>query len=351
MKPNIKNLLTFKKILIVVILLVIAFFLYNRFKPVVIEIDSQTVQRSDVTLDITSDGKITSGTVISASFEITGSIVYQPFKVGDKITKGTRLASIDGRSYRLAYDRALKDFNLQFSQLNEFDLTQKDKPVSDQSNLDRKQVDIPLQKTVSLVEDARNNLSKTSIYSPISGVVTSVNKKTGETIAATQTVLTIQTNDMPEFTAEIDDVDIVKVKLGQNVEIILDADPETKLIGSITEIAPSKTKNANGIDVYLLKIKFSNGNGNNAVFLDQNGQAVIILKRQSNTLNIPNSAIITENGQKYVYLIRNSRALKTVISTGLEADFDTEITTGLTQGDLVSLSTNNLKDASRVKIK
>lgn len=349
MKPNIKNLLTFKKILILVIVIAVGFFLYNRFKPKVVEIDTQKVQKSDVTLDVTADGKITSGTVINASFEVGGTIVYQPFKVGDKITKGARLASIDSRSYRLAYDRALKDFNLQFSQLNEFDLTQKDKPVTDQSNLDRKQVDIPLQKTVSLVEDARNSLAKTSIYSPISGVVTSVAKRTGETVASTQTVLTIQSGEMPEFTAEIDDVDIVKLKSGQNVEIILDAYPDTKLTGTITDIAPSKTKNANGIDVYLIKIKFSSWD--KTVFLDQNGQAIIILKRENNVVNVPNSAILSENGQKYVYLIRNSRTVKTAISTGLEADFDTEVTSGISEGDLVSLSTNNLKDSTRVKAK
>lgn len=349
MKFRIKKFITVKKILAAALIIAVGFFAYSKFKPKVIEIDSQKVAKSDVTLEVSTDGKITSGSTYTASFELGGTIVYQPFKVGDKISKGTRVASIDARSYRLAYDRALKDFNLQFSQLDEYDLSQKDKPVSDQSNLDRKQVDIPLQKSVSLFEDARNTLSKTSIYSPISGIVTSVNKKPGETIAATQPVITVQASNVPEFTGEIDDVDIVKVKIGQKVEIILDAYPDDKFNGIVSEIAPSKTKNDNGIDVYLVKIQFSNSD--KIIYLDQNGQASIILNRQADVLNVPNSAIIEENNQKYVYVIRDSKAVKTAVTLGLVADFDSEIVSGLSEEDEISTSTNTLKDSIRVKTK
>ncbi len=346
---QLKKLITIKKILALILILGVGFVAYNKFKPTVVQIDTQKVTKTDVTLEVSSDGKITSGSSYTASFELGGIIVYQPFKVGDKIKKGTRIASVDSRSYKLAYDRALKDFNLQFSQLNEFDLTQKDKPSSDQSSLDRKQVDIPLQKTVSLVEDSRIALAKTSIYSPISGIVTNVSKKTGETIAATQTVLTVQAGDMPEFTGEIDDVDIVKILAGQTAEITIDAYPDTKLLGKVTEIAPSKTKNENGIEVYLVKMQFNNDG--KTIYLDQNGQGSIILNRKQNVLSVPNSSIFEENGQKFVYVIKKSKAVKTPVTVGLEADFDSEVTSGLTEGDEVSTSTNSLKDSIRVKTK
>ena len=345
---KLKKLITIKKIFALILVLIIAFFAYNKFKPTVVEIDTQKVAKADVTLEVSSDGKITSGSSYAASFELGGTIVYQPFKVGDKIKKGTRIASVDSRSYKLAYDRALKDFNLQFSQLNEYDLTQKDKPNTNQSSLDRTQVDIPLQKNVSLVEDARNLLAKTGIYSPISGIVTAINKRVGETTAATQTVLTVQASESPEFTGEIDDVDIVKVKVGQNVEVILDAYPDSKLSGNITDIAPSKTKNSNNIDVYLVKIRFDNSG--KVTYLDQNGQGSIILDRKSDVLSVTNSAIFSENDQKYVYLVKNGRAVKTPVNTGLEADFDSEITSGVNEGDIVSTTNQNLSDYARVKI-
>jgi len=342
------KLLTFKKILILIVVIVVGFFAYNSLKPKVTEIDAEKVKISDVTQEITADGKVSAGTSFTASFELTGKITYQPFKAGDKITKGTRLASIDSSIYRNAYDRALKDFNLSYSLLNEYDLSQKDKPLSDQSKLDRKQVDIPLQQAESLVADARTNLAKTSIYSPITGIVTSVSKKVGETATATQTVLTIQTSDNPEFTAEIDDVDIVKIIANQKTEIILDAYPDEKFLGTVTEIAPSKTKNANGIEVYLIKIAFNTSG--RVVYLDQNGQASIIQKRQSNVLNVSTSAIIEDGDKKYVYQIKNKKAFKTPVTTGLESDFETEITSGLAENDIVSVTNQNLTDNARVKI-
>lgn len=339
---------TVKKILLVITILVLAFIGYNQFKPEVTSIDTEIVKKSDVTQAVSADGSITSGSTFTASFELGGQITYQPYKVGDKITKGTRIASVDSRSYRLAYDRALKDFNLYYSQLDEYDLSQKDKPLSNQSKLDRTQTDIPLQKSVSLVEEAKNNLAKTSIYSPINGIVTSVSKKYGETAAATQAVLTIQATEIPEFTAEIDDVDIVKIQPNQKTEVILDAYPDQTFLGTVTEIAPSKTKNDNGIDVYLVKISFDSAN--KTIYLDQNGQAVIIQKRQPDTLNVSSSAITTSGDQKFVYVIKQNRAIKTIVTTGLESDFETEITSGLMQGDIVSITNQNLTDNARVKV-
>lgn len=339
---------TVKKILLVITILVLAFIGYNQFKPEVTSIDTEIVKKSDVTQAVSADGSITSGSTFTASFELGGQITYQPYKVGDKITKGTRIASVDSRSYRLAYERALKDFNLYYSQLDEYDLSQKDKPLSNQSKLDRTQTDIPLQKSVSLVEEAKNNLAKTSIYSPINGIVTSVSKKYGETAAATQAVLTIQATEIPEFTAEIDDVDIVKIQPNQKTEVILDAYPDQTFIGTVTEIAPSKTKNDNGIDVYLVKISFDSAN--KTIYLDQNGQAVIIQKRQPDTLNVSSSAITTSGDQKYVFVIKQNRAIKTIVTTGLESDFETEITSGLMQGDIVSITNQNLTDNARVKV-
>lgn len=345
---KLQKFITVKKILLIIGILIVAFVGYNQFKPKVVNIDTETVKKSDVTQAVSADGSITSGSTFTASFELGGQITYQPYKIGDKITKGTRIASVDSRSYRLAYDRALKDFNLYYSQLDEFNLSQKDKPLSDQSKLDRTQTDIPLQKSVSLVEEARNNLAKTSIYSPINGIVTSVSKKYGETASATQAILTIQATEIPEFTAEIDDVDIVKILPHQKTEVILDAYPDQTFLGTVTEIAPSKTKNDNGIDVYLVKISFDSAN--RTIYLDQNGQAIIIQKRQPETLNVSSSAIITDGDQKYVFTIKQNRAVRTLVTTGLESDFETEITSGLTEGDIVSITNQSLTDNARVKI-
>lgn len=138
------------------------------------------------------------------------------------------------------------------------------------------------------------------IKSPITGTVITKNYKTGDTISTGTTSTTLMTvADMTKmkFTFETDELDISKVKIGQQVIVTADALPDAEFTGEVTKIANEGTV-ADGVTTYPVEVVISQPG---ALKLGMNVTAKIIYENKKDVICVPTSAVVYLRGTAFVF--------------------------------------------------
>jgi multidrug efflux pump subunit AcrA (membrane-fusion protein) len=133
----------------------------------------------------------------------------------------------------------------------------------------------------------------------------------------------------------IDETDIAKIRLGQAVDITLDAYPDAAITGKISEIAPGATV-LQGVVNYVVTVAIDPAQVEVKPGMTANADVQVV--RKENALLIPSRAIRAANQQHFV-TIRSGQATREVeVKIGLSNDQETEIVSGLNEGDEVLLT-------------
>jgi HlyD family secretion protein len=244
-----------------------------RKRDLPIKVQTETVSRRNITELVVANGKVQPVLQVVINPEVSGEITELPVKEGQQVKKGDLLLKIKPDNYRASrnsaranYQSALAAKNLARANLNKaeiefqrFDQLLKKKLVSESQFLDAKTTLEVMKAThettghqadqaESALAKAEDDLSKTTIYSPIAGTVTKLKSQVGERVVGTALmagteIMTVA--DLSEMEARVDigEVDIVLIKLGQTARLEVEAFRDRKFTGTVTEIA-NASKNA-----------------------------------------------------------------------------------------------------------
>jgi HlyD family secretion protein len=182
-------------------------------------------------------------------------------------------------------------------------------------------------------------LNKTRLVSPITGVVTKQDAKTGEIVGANTPLVGIISQQNLEIEANIPEVDIGRVAIGNVVRITLDAFPGVTMMGKVIHIDPGETV-VDGVVNFKVKVAFDDATENNgAVGSVKSGlTANLSIETQSkeNVLMLPQFALTERDNGTFVQKSANGTVTEVLVTTGLRgADGMTEITAGVSEGDEV----------------
>ena len=254
-------------ILGVVILLWIAVssILGKREKP--IPVTTEKAIRKTIVQTVSSTGKIQPEVEVKISPEVAGEIIELPVVDGMPVKKGDLLIKIKPDSYKALVEaqeaaisgaravnlqqkatlakaeqdlkRAQDLFNKKMISESEFTVAQTALDVA-RSTYESSQHEIERAEAGS--SQARDQLSKTTIYSPIDGTVTVLNSKLGERVVATNQfagteVMRVADLGHMEARVDVNENDVVNVKVGQKATITIDAYTERKFKGVVQQIA------------------------------------------------------------------------------------------------------------------
>jgi HlyD family secretion protein len=206
------------------------------------------------------------------------------------------------------------------------------------------------------LDQAREQLAKTEIRSPIDGIVIQVDIKVGETVIAGTTNIPGSTlvviADTSEMLTEVqvDEADIAQVGVGQHADIFPAAFPDQPMSGTVQSIA-TLARRATGQQSlsFLVKVLLDEPD-ELAVRPGMSVRADIFTESSENTLAIPVQAVLfddqaevdpdkeqdkLEAEQAYVLLIEEGKAVRREVKLGLSSDSDQEILEGLTDGETV----------------
>lgn len=398
------------KILIPILLIGLIYFVFtkiNSSKNSTPQYKTSQVTKSNIISTISASGSISSGNNTNIYTSASGLVTKVYVKNGDTVKQGQKIAEIsldqDGQkkqtsawasylntknslasaeqnkltlqnqleSAKLAFDKSkdavdkINDFSktdLQKADINTtFSTSQRSLLVAEQKYAT---ADTAISVAKAQLSSAWYAYQQTSatITAPANGVLSNFALTEGMSVAnlssssssnsnseATQSVGII-TNPKNQTTASVSltEIDVVKVKADQKVTITMDAFPDKTFTGKVLAIN-TNGQSTSGVTSYPTIIVFDNTVSN--MYPNMSVSANIIIDSKTDILTIPSSAIKTSNGQSVVQVKKDNQITQVEVETGISDSTNTEIISGLNEGDIVITSTSTTKTTTNTTTK
>ena len=252
-KKNRKKLWIIIAVVVVVAGLVAANLLTKR-GPKGVDVDVTVAQLDSLTQTVTASGKIQPKEEVKISANVSGRILYLGAEEGDVVQKDQLLVRIEDENYAAQLEQMRFSLASGVASLEEAKSRLKrtrelhESGLSSDADLETamasvKRLEADVDRMRANVTQGEDQLSKTRIYSPISGTVTQLNKEVGEmAIGATfsqDIIMVVSKLDQMEVDVEVNENDVVLIAIGDPVKIEVFALPDTSFNGKVTEIAHS----------------------------------------------------------------------------------------------------------------
>lgn len=184
----------------------------------------------------------------------------------------------------------------------------------------------------TIIAPTSGNISDLTI-TPGMQVVSSGNTTSGgSTSSSSQVIATIKTEGNPVITVNLSEVDVANVKAGDRATITFDALPNQTFTGKVFGINTTGVVQS-GVTTYPTTLILDLPN--NSILPNMTATANIITAIKNNTLLVPSTAIQTLSGQSAVGVLLNGNITEVPVKTGLISDTQTEILSGLSEGETV----------------
>jgi len=249
----------------------------NRELPVV---STDTVQARDIVERVSASGKIQPEIEVKITAEVNGQIIDLPVKEGDVVEKGDLLVQLNPDIYEAALLRAEASLNSarsnlasaraqvaqgeanQFAAAKAFERAQSllASKVISQAEFDQNEAsyltananltsakesvrsaEFAIRSGEASLQEARDNLSRTTLVAPQAGVVTALSKEVGESVqgngfTAGEVIMNVSDLSTMEVNVEVNESDIVRIHMDDEAEIEVDAYLGETFSGRVTEI-------------------------------------------------------------------------------------------------------------------
>ena len=259
---------------LILVWIVIGSIMGKREKP--IQVTTEKAVRKTIVQTVSATGKIQPEVEVKISPEVAGEIIELPVADGKVVKKGDLLVKIKPDSYKALVEQqqaaisSAKAMNLQAKATllkaeqdlkRAQDLFQKKMIAESEFTAAQAAHDVAsstyestqheIERAEAGSSQARDQLSKTTIYSPIDGTVTVLNSKLGERVVATNQFAgteVMRVADLSSMEAQVDvnENDVVNVKLGDKAVVTIDAYGDRKFHGTVVEIANTGTTTGTG---------------------------------------------------------------------------------------------------------
>ena len=358
--------------------------------PKDLEVQTTKAGRQKIVQTVNGTGKIQPRVQVKVSADVSARITKLNVKEGQRVEKGQLLVELDRERYVSAVQSA--EAAVRSAQANAALISQtmvqaeKDlarsrellgRGLESQSAFDARQtahqVEVPRHRAAleqvaqakAALRQARDDLSKTTIYAPMTGTVSELNKEAGEMALGSQfqadVILVIA--DLAEMEAQVnvDENDIVDVQLGQEAEIEVDALPGQTVKGVVREIGSSANATGQGTTEQKteFEIKIAITDPSTTLRPGMTATADIVTKTNPSALAVPLQSValrtvdqLMKKGEKrkdaearykadrdgfveVVFCLEGGRAMARQVATGIQSDEWIEIKDGIKEGEEV----------------
>jgi HlyD family secretion protein len=356
-------------------------------------VETEKIAYRDIKSSILASGHLLYEEQVLLSPEVIGKVSTLLVKEGQQVARGELLMHLDDESYRaevaqqeaavrqqrIAIEQQQLNVNNQESQYKRKIELHKMKMLADSAIDDaRYAVDLArielrnsrsrLEQVEAILKQANERLAKTNIRAPIAGTITALNIKVGETAVASQvgiagsSLMTIANTSTMVTEVNVDEADIGKVLLGQEVAIHTAAYPDVAIQGRVLTI-PLSPKQAAGQGQngaaslsrnYNIKVSLAE-NKNLTLRPGMTCRAEIYTAISSKSLALPLQAVLSNNEESvelapakskkkakveiqtenHVFLNKNGKAEKRIVTIGVSDDSQQEILSGVAAGESV----------------
>jgi RND family efflux transporter MFP subunit len=290
---------------------------------------------------------------------------------GDKVKKGQVIARLEDADVIAAWERARQ--NLRLAEADLYDAKQSLERMRillrqgviaqveyDVSEARYKRVTASIEAAKFAVREADVAVENTRIIAPFDGTVLKKNADVGEIVAplagaasSRAAVVTIADMSSLEVDADVSEANITRVASQQNCEITLDAYPQHRYPGYVSNIVPTADRAKATV---MVKIRFKQYDER---VLPEMGAKIAFLAPGTSTdaasvkpiLTVPAAAVATREDRQVVFQVEDDRAVETPVKTGRKLGSLVEITDGLKAGDkVISKAGDRIKSGAKVTL-
>ncbi|MBI4786093.1 MAG: efflux RND transporter periplasmic adaptor subunit [Chloroflexi bacterium] len=182
------------------------------------------------------------------------------------------------------------------------------------------------------VDAARNSLAQTRLIAPYNSTVLEVNVREGELVGGFSPLAVIADLTALQIATEIDEIDVAHAQVGQTVQVRFDAFPGEQFEGKVTRLFPAASTQR-GTTVYSAVVEFNPG-----AFKVRPGMGATMKIRtieKKSVLLVPNRALKNVGTRKAVHVLAPGQERDVIVETGVTDGNETEIVSGLNEGDQV----------------
>jgi HlyD family secretion protein len=352
---------------------------------------------------VSATGKIQPEIEVKISSEVSGEIISLNVKEGQVVRKGDLLVKINPDLYTSGYNRSVSNLSGSKASLSQSDASFKEakanydrnktlfnKGIISKSDWDKTVASFEVAKAVkqtsfynvqsasASVSEAKDNLGRTTIYAPADGTISMLNVELGERVLGTQQmtgteILRVANLNNMEVEVDVNENDIVKIKVGDLANVEVDAYLKKQFKGKVTSISnsASSTLTADQVTNFKVKVRILKESYQDLLV----GKLVtyspfrpgmtatvdIITKTKSNVMTVPISSVVVKtdtsavkvdkleelekedkkltpkSDKKFecVFVKVGEKAKIRVIKTGIQDDTNIEVLSGLKKGDVV----------------
>jgi HlyD family secretion protein len=361
-----------------------------------IKVTLEKVKKQDLVSTISASGEVKPKKNVNISAQIPGRIIKIGVKEGQKVSAGDFLLKLDPSQYEANADRDRALISSYKAELIKAEAVfkkdesfyQRQQQLFDEKLISKEQLEAAkaqyeiskathqsilyqIQQAEASLQSTLDNLSKTVYNSPIDGIITSLRVEEGEvaiigTMNNPGTVLmTIADLSVMEVEIEVDETDVIGVKLGQKAEVRVDALPGQTIMGKVTEIGSSALqKVTTSQEAKDFKVVITLENPPQSLKPGLSASADISTAEKKDVLAVPISSLVlrekegkeknkNEEQEEGVFIAENSRAKFYPVKKGIMGEMTIEITSGLKEGQEVIVGPYNalrqLKDGTLIK--
>lgn len=201
------------------------------------------------------------------------------------------------------------------------------------------------------IDNLKEKIAQSTVKSNIDGKIVKLDIKENQYPTVENNTIAIYDLSLYKVVVEVSQYDAVSIDLGQKTTLkVKGLDKEyTGTVSKIDEAAEITVSGTN--KEAKLKIEITVDNPDDKIKVGYETDADITLKEAPNTLAVNFEAVQQDkDGKKYVYVVENNKVVKKYVKTGLETDFEIEITEGLKEGDMyITNPVIGLKEGDTVK--
>ena len=182
------------------------------------------------------------------------------------------------------------------------------------------------------LQQAKNKLAQTRLVAPFDGTVTRLNLLVGQMVNAGAQVASLADLTALEVVADMSEVDVARIAVGQEVNVTLDALADRTFQGHVTRVALAGTA-VQGVVNYPVAIRLDRPDP--AIKPGMTANASIIVERRDNVLLVPSRAIRSQSGRRYVRVLYKGQTIDVPVQVGLTGDGGVEILPDPAAGETV----------------
>ncbi len=388
------------------------------------EVDIALVNEMTIIETVSATGKIQPEIEVKISSEVSGEIIALPIKEGQVVKKGDLLVKINPDLYTSGFNRSVSNLSGTKAGLSQADASFKeaksnydrsktlfDKGIISKSDWDKAVASFEVAKATkesayynvqsasATVNEAKDNLGRTTIYAPADGTISMLNVELGERVLGTQQmagteILRVANLNNMEVEVDVNENDIVKINIGDAAKVEVDAYLKKEFTGVVTSISNSASSDltADQVTNFKVKIRIQKESyqdllvGKPATYSPfrpgMTATVDIITTRKERVLGVPISAIVvksdtaavekitvddiekkekqpvSKSDQKYecVFVKSGDKVKISVIKTGIQDDTNIEVISGLKKGETIIIGpyttvTKDLNSGDRIVVR